>query len=440
SSNCVLPEDLNNSQVIFDNLERHILALKSYEYLQIADHVEQSMIDFSNNTDPEKTGDTINESIQKDTATSAVELEILQYTDPRAFLDFIHIILVKYLNILQLDDKHLTMCSNELDNFLQTVDGYVADFSDWNYLFTDNQKYAHETFDLFFNVLSSTSILNDLQNQEIDKPKRNACSIIFSIVQTVCESLMSFTVFTNSDFDSYIPLLEAFITYISRDFESLDTTMNDQLQSLTSNDDPDHSLLSENQDILALPLNAFITNTILVLINTLANKTILVPVFVKTGYPKAVLNWITLSYLSESLQNSIMHVINNIARHDIGADALNMNNALSALQTFKENILDKRTNSQIENQDLDTSLLYSMTVALLSDPEQIKKGSKTMNKILDQLLRMVIETAIIEECRGYHLSEPLVVLTKLFMNDDVVDYVLKHAQVEKDDNKNKSNL
>ncbi|CAF1622949.1 unnamed protein product, partial [Didymodactylos carnosus] len=226
SSNCVFPEDLDNLQVIFDNLERHILALKSYEYLQIADHVEQSMIDFSNNTDPEKTGDTINESIQKDTATSAAELEILQYTDPRAFLDFIHLILVKYLNILQLDDKDLTMCSNELDNFLQTVDGYVTDFSDWNYLFTDNKKYAHETFDLFFNLLSSTSILNDLQNQKTDKPIRNAYSIIFSIVQTVCKSLMSFTVFTDSDFDSYIPLLEAFITYISRDFESLDTTMN----------------------------------------------------------------------------------------------------------------------------------------------------------------------------------------------------------------------
>ncbi|CAF0869817.1 unnamed protein product [Didymodactylos carnosus] len=73
-----------------------------------------------------------------------------------------------------------------------------------------------------------------------------------------------------------------------------------------------------------------------------------------------------------------------------------------------------------------------MVVALLLEPEEIKQGEKTTNSILDQIFDLTIAASKTATLRtdNFHISEYLVVLTKLFVNDDVVDYILKHAQVK----------
>ncbi len=75
-----------------------------------------------------------------------------------------------------------------------------------------------------------------------------------------------------------------------------------------------------------------------------------------------------------------------------------------------------------------------MSLALLSTPEQIKNDRKHMNNALDQLLQSVSNASMSNEYRddGFHISEPLVVLVKLFNDDRALDYILQHAQVELD--------
>ncbi|CAF1166748.1 unnamed protein product [Didymodactylos carnosus] len=73
-----------------------------------------------------------------------------------------------------------------------------------------------------------------------------------------------------------------------------------------------------------------------------------------------------------------------------------------------------------------------MTVALLATTEQIKQDSRRVNSVLDQLLAMTSEAADDENFRSQdcHISELLVVFAKLFVDDNVVEYILKHSQVE----------
>lgn len=73
-----------------------------------------------------------------------------------------------------------------------------------------------------------------------------------------------------------------------------------------------------------------------------------------------------------------------------------------------------------------------MSLALLSSPEQIKNDRKHMNNALDQLLQNVWNASQSETYKddGAHISEPLVVLVKLFNDDRALDYILQHAQVE----------
>jgi hypothetical protein len=75
-----------------------------------------------------------------------------------------------------------------------------------------------------------------------------------------------------------------------------------------------------------------------------------------------------------------------------------------------------------------------MILALLSTPEQIKNDRKRMNNALDQLLQSVSNASKSEDYKdnGFHISEPLVVLVKLFNDDRALDYILQHAQVELD--------
>ncbi|CAF4890588.1 unnamed protein product [Rotaria sp. Silwood1] len=78
-------------------------------------------------------------------------------------------------------------------------------------------------------------------------------------------------------------------------------------------------------------------------------------------------------------------------------------------------------------------LVISMTLAFLSSPEQLKCDKKGMNTVLNQLLLLVMDAAKSDEHRhdGFHISEPLEVLVKMFVVEErTLDYVLCHAETE----------
>lgn len=119
----------------------------------------------------------------------------------------------------------------------------------------------------------------------------------------------------------------------------------------------------------------------------------------------------------------LISIVHNISRHD---DGINILNSLNAIDIIK-NIQSWTNNSEI-------NILCCMILALLSTPEQIKSDRKRMNNALDHLLQNVSNASKSDDYKddGFHISEPLVVLVKLFNDDRALDYILQHAQVQLD--------
>ena len=71
-----------------------------------------------------------------------------------------------------------------------------------------------------------------------------------------------------------------------------------------------------------------------------------------------------------------------------------------------------------------------MILALLSTSEQIKADPTGAEKALDELLQVIINASTNEEfkCQAFHISEPLAVLVKLFVDDATFDYIMNKAQ------------
>ena len=101
-------------------------------------------------------------------------------------------------------------------------------------------------------------------------------------------------------------------------------------------------------------------------------------------------------------------------------------NSLDAINVVKQ--------VQSGTKDSEINILCCMVLALLSTPEQIKNDRKRMNNALDHLLQNVSNASKSKEYKddGFHISEPLVVLVKLFNDDRALDYILQHAQVDLD--------
>lgn len=109
-----------------------------------------------------------------------------------------------------------------------------------------------------------------------------------------------------------------------------------------------------------------------------------------------------------------------MSRHDDGIAVLN---SLDGITIVKE--------VQSWTKDPEINILCCMILALLTTPEQIKNDRRRMNYALDLLLQKVFRASQSSEWKdeGFHISEPLVVLVKLFNDDRALDYILQHAQV-----------
>ncbi|CAF1275185.1 unnamed protein product [Adineta ricciae] len=168
-----------------------------------------------------------------------------------------------------------------------------------------------------------------------------------------------------------------------------------------------------------------LTSCILSFIWNLSDSTIVVPWLLDTELPKMVLKWLKAVTLSSAAAEQFVSIIHNISRHNDGADELKKFDGLCILQNIqndnKEELPDKN------------NLLISMAIAHLSTVEQIRLDNKRKNTILNQLLQMTIDAAQEDDYRdgdGFHVSEPLIVFVKLFVDDRSLEYVLNHAETD----------
>ncbi|CAF0784857.1 unnamed protein product [Adineta ricciae] len=153
----------------------------------------------------------------------------------------------------------------------------------------------------------------------------------------------------------------------------------------------------------------------------LSDRIYFLSILIKINLPENVLRW--LSY-SNSHFLSLISIIHNLSRHDIGVDQLNQHNAIEIIKTFQQKHHFEKT-KEIE-------LLISMILAELSSPEQLKCDEKIRNNVLNELLQRTINAANNEnflDQTGFHISEFLAVMVKLFVvEENTLDYILCHAE------------
>jgi hypothetical protein len=165
-----------------------------------------------------------------------------------------------------------------------------------------------------------------------------------------------------------------------------------------------------------------LTDELMSCIWNLSDKTVLVPILLKTGYTSSVLEWVQMreKKFKEDKIDAPIHILHNLSRHDDGIDQLNRYNTLAVIGKIQ---VKSRTNADTD----DLTLHVAMIHALLSDASEIKSdASHYPDRIVDMLIQLSVDCSKADRHRhgGSHVSEPLTVLKKIFHNDEILHHTL----------------
>ncbi|CAF3766908.1 unnamed protein product [Rotaria sp. Silwood1] len=326
-------------------------------------------------------------------------LKSLRYIEsPKTLSDIIHTIwkiyitdflsLIEYVNILV------------SDQFQQIFNCVMKVYATINFqsIFRDDTLYAHDKFFRIFELLSLPSIINFLKNQsnnEIMSHIANILRMLLLQMQNIEEEIC----FKKDDLLNQESIIQLLFEYV------------------------DMNLIETNNDIQLTIIE------ILEFIWTLVDNTILIPQLLNTNCVSFTLKWINMCELPFTIQRASIRLLYNIARHEKGCNALNEADALRLLKEFKQRTLDTTIN---DTNYEDMRLLFSMALALLTEPKESKSDAKSLGKVLDQLMQMTVNTAQRKNHKygDFDISEPLVVFIKLFIHDDILHYCIKESQVK----------
>ncbi|CAF0966207.1 unnamed protein product [Rotaria sp. Silwood1] len=155
-----------------------------------------------------------------------------------------------------------------------------------------------------------------------------------------------------------------------------------------------------------------------------------VPFFVKTGYPEATLEWLSIepneTMISLRSWRESLDFVHNLARHESGVKALNQLGAISILKAWKGRYLSESTLSNDENYE-DLRVVYYMSYALLLEPALLKRENSmdlqvALDHILDRAVQAFQSTSL--HYGPYHVSEFWTALARFTVNDECLLYML----------------
>lgn len=286
------------------------------------------------------------------------------------------------------------------DQFQQIFSSLQKLYSSINFqsIFRDDNMYARDIFFLIFDMMSLPAIKTFLKSQSTEQLMPHVAHVLRVLLlqlQNISEEIL----FKKGDLLNRESTIQPLLEYV------------------------DMNLLETNNEI------ELTVAEILGFIWTLVDNTILVPQVLTANCASFTLKWISINEAPFSIQRSSIRLLYNIARHEKGYEELNGANAIALLQQFKKRTLDPSTDDP--NYE-DVRLLFSMTIALLTEPKESKSDAKSLGRVLDQLLQLTVNTAQKKNHKygDFDISEPLVVLTKFFVHDDILHYVVKDCQVK----------
>ena len=268
-------------------------------------------------------------------------------------------------------------------------------------IFKNDAAYAQTVFNRSFETLSLPVIQDFFNDKYLKKLFSHLISIVDATVERIEEST-TYIILKKTDLENHVENLRLLIEYADRN--------------------------KQNLDQVAI---ARIIDTILGIFWNLADQTIVTPTLLKSTCAPYFVKWISLPDLPMDLQTQCLHILHNIARHDQGVQALNNANCISVLKDFKRRVLDPNRSND-EEPYVELRLLYCMVFSLLAEPKEDRQDLKDLQKVLKQLMTLLVvagqsETKTVD---GFHVSEPLVVLTKLCLNDEVLHYIVKECSVK----------
>ncbi|CAF4783901.1 unnamed protein product, partial [Rotaria socialis] len=286
------------------------------------------------------------------------------------------------------------------DQFQQIFNSIVKAYTSINFpsIFRDDTAYAHDLFFRIFDLLSLPAIMTLLKNQSNDQLMPHVANILRILLlqmQNIAEEIL----FKKDDLLNRESTVQLLLEYV------------------------DMNIFEASNDIQLTIVE------VLGFIWTLVDNTILVPQLLDAKCASFTLKWISMNEVSFTIQLASIRLLYNIARHEKGCAALNEANAILLMQQLKKRTLNPNIDDPTYE---DMRLLFSMAIALLTEPKESKSDAKSLGKVLDQLMQLTVNTAQKKNHKygDFDISEPLVVLTKLFVHDDIMDYIVKDSQVK----------
>ena len=161
-----------------------------------------------------------------------------------------------------------------------------------------------------------------------------------------------------------------------------------------------------------------------------ASKTpALVPMIIRCGWPNACIQWLKTSGPRPSYKTDfyISLLLQKLARHTAAVQTLNQLDCIKAFDECKEQM--KKDHDKEEYATI--NFIQCITYTLLMEAGEIKQNSiladKLVCEVLDQLVSYTLKAAgnLTLFYNGCHISDVLCVLSKLFVNDDILNKCLR---------------
>lgn len=250
-------------------------------------------------------------------------------------------------------------------------------------------------FTLFDRLNQSKRIHSYLENPSSNDILNHICRTFLYISFHICNDFN--IILTNHDLVKYQNnLFNEFIRYFDRDIRRRE--------------------ISREDNLLIGQLRIFLLNR--------SSITPAIPIFIDTDCSQACLRWLMLPYLHTVEYEFCLRMLYNIARHDDGIILLKKLNCVNIVRQFQKMelpmqmdvILDKEWYSKI-------SRILDMIFALLIDPDELYR--EEIIKRIVSLTRLSLEHPQ-HICQEYHISELLIILMKLCIDESLMDYILQH--------------
>ncbi|CAF3679186.1 unnamed protein product [Rotaria sordida] len=373
----------------------------------------QALIDTGNTNETH-----LPELILRDLNQICSRLDDRKYCSAYDALDTFKIMLKNYIRLLDTDSfvnviaHHYALANNSLLRSLLAITRQY----DISILVQEmTRKTQQQIFFSLFDLLNTSArIVSFLQsksskttnNSDVNQTVANACgSVLYAILEILIKLRAQMT---GNNLEKYQnTLFASFIIFLDEYFMIKKCSRLKELQN----------------DRLITTMLSFICNT--------ADQTSTIPILIYANCPQACLRWISLSYLNIDEYCSLICILHNIARHDDGVIILNKYECAKILREFKSQMLDGKLDFIIDNKIYtDMRVLYYMTLALVLDSDELR-GDSVNNDIISYLLSITIAASKSWKFRYevFHISELLIVLMKLCVNDVIIDYILRHNEI-----------